>query len=261
MTLARWAAPVLILAALPGWARQIGSFDRTLAVNGAVDLDVRTNSGAISVHTGNTQQVQIHAVIDGRDVSSADEQRARDIEANPPIHQTGNSIRIDRLDDFTYRHISVSYELTVPPQTKVQARTGSGSESIESVRGPVEAETGSGSIRVSGVDQEIHARTGSGSIEFERTKASVDAETGSGTIRGEDVAGPVTARAGSGGIRLRLDPTAGFDVHAHTGSGRFTVTPPMTVQGAFGSRAVQGKIRGGGKALELATGSGSIHLD
>jgi hypothetical protein len=43
-------------------AEREGSFDRTLAVNGAVDLNVETGSGRIEVRPGDTSSVRIHAV-------------------------------------------------------------------------------------------------------------------------------------------------------------------------------------------------------
>lgn len=44
-------------------AQREGSFDRTLTVNGAVDLNVETGSGRIEVHAGDTSSVRIHGVI------------------------------------------------------------------------------------------------------------------------------------------------------------------------------------------------------
>src|ERR1022692_4754983 len=76
-------------------AQREGSFDRTLTVNGAVDLNVETGSGRIGVRPGDPSSVRIHGVIRVHDdFFGGDEARIHDIETNPPISQTGNSIRI-----------------------------------------------------------------------------------------------------------------------------------------------------------------------
>jgi hypothetical protein len=256
----------LVLAgiAMTAPAREIGSFERTLAVSGAVDLGVETNSGRITVRRGDSQAVHIRAVINvsESDYSPEAERQARQIESSPPITQNGNVIRIDRVDGFPLRYLSIAYEVTVPEKTRLRARTGSGGQAVDGIEGPVEVTTGSGGIRVSGIADAVSARTGSGGIELDSVKGRVDAGTGSGGIRGSNLAGPVTAHTGSGGVTLHLPPNTGFDLHAHTGSGRVYVAPPITTQStAFGRHEVRGQIRGGGPLIEVSTGSGGVDID
>jgi len=47
-----FAVLTLILCAAPAFAREAGSFDRTLTVAGTADLDVQTGSGHIMVRRG-----------------------------------------------------------------------------------------------------------------------------------------------------------------------------------------------------------------
>jgi DUF4097 and DUF4098 domain-containing protein YvlB len=259
-----------------------GSFDRTLTVTGPADVNVETNSGRISVRSGDASSVRIHADIRGHeDGFQSDDARIREIEKNPPIEQTGNTIRITPLqDEWLRRHISISYELVVPAQTKLRARTGSGSESVEGVHGPVDVETGSGSVTVRSVDEEVRVHTGSGRIELDSLKGRVDAHTGSGTIEGGAITGPISAHTGSGSVRLeqtapgaleaqtgsgevsvRLPANAAFDLYAHTGSGRVWVDRPITVQGNLGGHEIQGKVNGGGPLVDVRTGSGSVRIE
>src|ERR1700684_2054645 len=117
-----------------------GSFDRTLNVTGEVDLDVQTSSGRIEVRPGDSSSVRIHAVIRAHDEFFHGDEAARihEIETNPPIQQTGNTIRIKPpADEWVRRHVSISYELLVPQQSRLRAQTGSGSESVEGIRGPL----------------------------------------------------------------------------------------------------------------------------
>jgi DUF4097 and DUF4098 domain-containing protein YvlB len=263
-------------------AQREGSFDRTLAVNGAVDLNVETGSGRIEVRPGDTTTVRIHAEIRAHDdFFGGEEARIREIEANPPISQTGNSIRIGMpLGDRLRQHVSISYELVVPPQTRLRAHTGSGSESVEGIHGPVELETGSGSVTVARVDDEVRIHTGSGRIQLDAVHGKVDAHTGSGSIKGSGIRGPISANTGSGSLRLeqtaagpleahtgsggvnvRLPPDAAFDLYAHTGSGHVYVDHPITVQGTVGGHEIQGKVKGGGALVDVRTGSGSVRIE
>jgi len=254
----------LIVLTAPAVARDIGSFDRTLNVNGPVNLAVQNRSGGVTVRAGEASGLRIHAIVrvSDDDYSADTERRAREIQANPPIFQSGNDIRIDRLDDSYDRHISIEYELTTPTQTALHASTGSGGLFVEGIQGPVEATTGSGGIHATNIAGEVSARAGSGGIQLDSIKGRVSAEAGSGGVHADNLAGPVTARTGSGGITLRLPPSAGFDLRAQTGSGPISVDPPLTVQSSsFGRHEVRGQIRGGGPLIELTTGSGGVRIN
>src|SRR5262245_13979952 len=101
-----------------------GTFERTLTVKGSVDLSVRTGSGNIQIRTGSNDRVQIIGRVssgssrDGLDPA----ERVRRVESAPPITQNGSIISIgDTNDDPIYRNVSISYELVVPANTRVNA--------------------------------------------------------------------------------------------------------------------------------------------
>src|SRR5437867_3515300 len=100
-----------------------GSFDRTLAVNGPVDLDIRTGSGGIRIDTGAGNTVHVVGRIRANNWFNTDPAgRVREIEAHPPIEQGGNAIRIGQVsDNDLYRNISIEYEVTVPASTRVRS--------------------------------------------------------------------------------------------------------------------------------------------
>jgi len=243
-----------------------GSFQRTLNVSGPVDLDVSTGSGRIAIRSGESGRVEVRGSIYVRDgfFSLRDADRvARDVEAAPPIEQTGNTIRIGRMDNTSYRdRVSISYEIVVPPNTVVRSRTGSGSQEITGVDGPVDASTGSGRIRVANVRANVSANTGSGSIAAEGITGGLRARTGSGSITaGGDPKDRWDLSTGSGSVFVRLPQQAAFNLDAHTGSGSVTVDHPITVSGRLRRNEVTGQVRGGGVALDVRTGSGSIRIE
>ena len=263
-------------------AQREGSFDRTLTVTGPADVSVVTGSGRIDVHSGDASSVRVHAVIRANgDFFRDAESRIREVEAHPPIEQTGNTIRITMpQDDWLRRHVSISYELEVPKQTRLRARTGSGSQSVDGIQGPVELETGSGSVTVAHIGDEVRVHTGSGRIQLDTVKGKVSAHTGSGSIDGAAIGGPIEAgtgsgsvhleqtavapieaHTGSGGVNLRLPANAAFDLYARTGSGGVFVDHPITVQGRLSHHEIQGKVKGGGPLVNVSTGSGSVRIE
>ena len=241
-----------------------GMFERTLTVNGPVDLSIRTGSGGIQIRTGGGDRVQIVGRIsagtsrDGVDPA----ERVRRVEAAPPITQSGNVIRIgDTNDDPNYRNLGISYELVVPANTRINAQTGSGNQAIGSVDGPVRAQTGSGNIRIERAGGSLHAQTGSGNIEADSVGGEVRAQTGSGSVQVRQVTrADVSVQTGSGSVTLNLPPDAGYTLDARTGSGSISTAQPITMQGRIARNHVTGTVRGGGNTVHVRTGSGSIDI-
>lgn len=241
---------LLIAAAVACWAAEFsaeGSFERTVPVTGPAELEVRTGAGRIEVRSGDAGVVRIRGELKARTDwfggrRDAEEEIHR-LEANPPIEQTGNLIRIGRRPRANGENkVQISYQITVPAGSRVRADSGSGSISLSGPQGEVQANTGSGRVEISGLKGSLRAHTGSGRI-------SVDGEpTGNWNIH-----------TGSGSVRLRIPPQAGFELRAHTGSGRVTCDHPLTVRGAIGRRSVSGRVRQGGPLLDISTGSGRIH--
>ena len=145
-----------------------GKFERSLNVSGPVDLDVATGSGVIDIRAGSPGTVRILGVIKASNDSHARaEEKVRYVEANPPIETSGNTIRVGHIKNPDYRNnVSISYEIQVPPETKLAASTGSGSVRVDGLRRAVDASTGSGSIAIANIEGDVSAKTGSGGIEL-----------------------------------------------------------------------------------------------
>jgi len=257
-----------------------GTFDRSLTVSGPVDLEVLTHSGDITVRNGPSGTVSIHGVIHVGSswLTGSHDREVHELQENPPIHQNGNNIRIEYAD---VRDISVDYEITVPAETTLRSRTGSGNQTVQGLKGSqIELESGSGDLRLSRLTGEmrfhtgsgniraeelsgpIYGRAGSGDLEFEETgSGDADIETGSGNIHLKGLVGGLRASAGSGDItidgnpkeswrvhtgsgnvRLRLPSEAAFDVDLATSSGNATINHPVAT-------TVQGKVQEGHKTV------------
>jgi Putative adhesin len=296
---------VVVLVATVASASVQGTFQRTYQVTGPVDLEVLTHSGDIIVRGGPAGTVSVSGKIHvgnyffdlGISGRRADVQ---ELEKNPPIRQTGNSIRIDYVN---MRNVAIDYEITVPADAHVRTRTGSGDQTLENVRGSFDLESGSGDMRLRDLNGELHLHTGSGDVEGrnvsgpitaragsgdinieQSAKGDVDVQTGSGNIELRGLEGglhaeagsgdltveaarvaPWQIRTGSGNVRVHLPSDAAFNLEANTSSGSVIVDQPvtMTVQGRVqeSRKAINGTVRGGGPLLAVHTGSGDVHIE
>ena len=130
---------------------------------------------------------------------SSNEQRVHAIESNPPIQQNGNVIRIGHMDDPELsRGISISYEITVPAETKLRIRNG---DRREGIRGPVACFHGDQDRSPSHISDES-VRTGSGRMQLDAIRGNLDAHTGGGSIHARQIGGRIIADTGSGSVEL-----------------------------------------------------------
>ncbi|MBZ5597072.1 MAG: DUF4097 domain-containing protein [Acidobacteriia bacterium] len=294
---------LLAVCTLPAAASSYqGSFQRTFQVTGPVQLEALTHSGDITVHNGPAGTVSISGKIHVGDrwFSSDRQADVSEVEKNPPIRQSGNSIFIDYPN---VHNISIDYEITAPPDTNVRSHTGSGDQRIEGLHGTFDLESGSGDMQLTNMTGETRLHTGSGDVEARDFSGPFSAEAGSGDIRLDskgagnvqvhtgsgnielrgvhgtlgveagsgDVSvegiqtGAWELRTGSGNVDLRLPADAAFDLEASTSSGKVDTTRPvtMTIQGDLqrANRSVHGKVNGGGPLLTVHTGSGDVRIN
>lgn len=282
-----------------------GSFDETYAVAEPFMLDVKTGSGKIDIRAGSGGEITIIGKIKvstgwfGRSSKKA-EDIVQELEATPPVEISDGLVRVGYIEDKRLRrNVSISYEIVVPAATEVKSHTGSGSQSVSGVSGPVEVGSGSGRLTLRDIDGPVEARAGSGSIRADGVAGAFEAHTGSGEIRLTQVApGDVKATAGSGSIELHsivgsvharsgsgridvegqqtgpwdldtgsgsvhvaLPADAAFTLDAESNSGSIVVDHPVTIQGKVSKKRLKGEVRGGGEVLKIETGSGQIRVE
>jgi DUF4097 and DUF4098 domain-containing protein YvlB len=270
------ASALIVIAALPALASE-ATFERNLSVSGRVELTIATGSGNIHLTRGADNQVHIF----GRVKSNWDEPndaRVHEIAANPPIEQTGNIIRIGAHHE-NYHNISIDYEVQAPANSFLEAGSGSGNVTVDSVGDNAKLSTGSGNIHATGLHGGFALNTGSGNIEADQTgEGDVRADTGSGNIDLHDIHGGLHAHTGSGEIKVAGTPSmdwkletgsgniefwpgaTGFTLDASTGSGGVHTDQEMAVQGSFDHHHITGKVHGGGPTVRIETGSGNVHI-
>ena len=231
---------------------ETGSFERTLQVSGPVNMEVASGSGSITVRIGGNGAVHILAKIRAHDswfgLSAAD--KIRKLESDPPIKQQGNAIRVGDTGDLSsgtwwFRWlsdggVSIDYDLTVPAQTGLVSRTGSGDQWINGLQLPSTAKTGSGNITVENMAGDLQVSSGSGDLKIDSVKGALNAATGSGSIHAASIAGDVSAATGSGNVEIQQVAPGNAKITA--GSGHIDL------------RGIHGGLR-------IDTGSGGIHVE
>jgi hypothetical protein len=236
------------------------SFSRNLTATGPVELDVRTGAGSIHVQNGGAGTVAVQGRVRASWVcwsGASSAERVKAIAANPPIEQSGNEIRLDAWQ-MALDCVTISFDVTVPPDTRVTARSGSGRQNIAGIKGRVDATTGSGSMRIERVSSDVRAWTGSGRIEVRDAAGSLTARTGSGSIQIDGLDGNLDAHAGSGSVTAERLGRGRADVS--TGSGRIWLSG---ARGALRLQARSGSISVDGEpadAWDLDTTSGSVDV-
>jgi len=282
LSIRTFTTAVLLATATAAFAD--ADFERTLTISGQPDLYVSTGSGNIKIFPGSDGQVHIKAHVHvGWGASGSTDARVTRIVQNPPIVQSGNTIRVGETNDRElYNHISIDYEISAPASTALNLRSGSGDVEVDHVGRFLAASSGSGSVRAHGVRGPADLHSGSGDIELQQDAAGeVKAQTGSGSVRINGLDGGLTARTGSGDIEasgritgatristgsgsvhLNLPPDAHFDLEGSTGSGSIRVHFPNAPQQGDDSRHhLTGAVNGGGPVLEARTGSGDIEIN
>ncbi len=265
---------------------QIVREDKRFTVKGTPVVRATTFDGSIQIQSWDKPEVLIEI-----------EKRGPTREAVDVLvvtsSQDGDTIQVEvqKPPDASFKvmgiGVSSTARLTVwlPQRADVRARSGDGSITIERVNGRVELHTGDGSIRGNDIAGELKLTTGDGSITVDGAEGRLTLDTGDGgvnvsgslnSVRLHTGDGSIVYRAqpgttmaddweittGDGGVSLYLPADFGAELDAHTGDG--AIRNDLEVGGAdtneTSRRTVRGRLGGGGRALRIRTGDGSIRL-
>lgn len=242
-------------------------------------IDADTSNGEITVRgIEGAQDVHVVATLRTRgDTLREAEERLGEIVYH--ITQDGQTVRLryhasDQEKDVR-RYSGVSFEVTVPISTRVDAETSNGAITVEIISGPVELDTSNGAITVLGVignvvadtsngaivmrevTGDVHADTSNGRIDLANITGTVLADTSNGEIELEAIGGKVDADTSNGSIRYEGTPL-GEDNTLHTSNGSITVRIHTNASVSFEVDARDGDIR---SSLPLVGDTKGDHWD
>src|SRR2546421_4117948 len=231
-------AAIVVLVSCNAGPSVSGTFDRNYTVTGPIRLEITNASGDIDVTGSGDGKLHVRGDVRASGFGFDNPQkRLDDTIANPPIEQTGETIRIGK-EMSRMRNVSIAYSIQVPRDTEVNATVASGAQTIRGVRGPVKVQAASGSIRAEKIERFAQLTTASGPISASDLGNDLRVFSASGSVTVLKVRGDVEVNAISGVIRIsnpggrvEADTTSGHvdiqgaahDVKAHADSGRVSV--------------------------------------
>jgi DUF4097 and DUF4098 domain-containing protein YvlB len=142
--------------------------------------------------------------------------------------------------------VNVDFTVEVPAGVEFTGR---------SVNGDVTAEGLAADTRISTVNGDVDVAT-RGLAEAHTVNGNVTASMGRA-----DWTGTMEFHTVNGTITVSLPANADTEVRASTVNGDISSDFPLTVQGRFGPRRMQGTIGRGGRSLSLETVNGSIEIE
>jgi hypothetical protein len=168
---------------------QVDRFTRTLKLGPKGQLSVGNLAGDITVTAGGSDTVTIEVVKTARGGSDADAQEQLKLVEVEITERAGRGEVRTRYPERGRRstNVSVSYTITAPAGTSVEARSVSGDVRITGIKGTLDAESVSGEIEIRQAERVETAKSISGDVDIDGV--SVD-----GTFEASSVSGDVRAR-------------------------------------------------------------------
>lgn len=209
------------------------------------------------------------------------------------IEQDGNNIlvdsRFDDGDDDGWRrgrrrkknNFRLSVTVLVPEHFNIDFSSGAGNVEIEDLVGDINGLTGAGNIIIGDVIGTVEIVSGAGNIEVDSVTGRVYARSGAGNVEIAEVAGAITAHTGAGNVEVTMTQQPQGDSELSSGAGNVTVYMDadiavnvearaslgsassdfgLKINGRWMSKSFEGRLNGGGPALTLRSGVGSVSL-
>lgn len=174
-------------------------------------------------------------------------------------------------------------DVTVPDGVQLAVRTHDGATDCEPLTGRFTFEAGDGAVRAHGlkgdivvsaadgrvtlddIDGRLRAHTQDGHLSAAGRFDALDLATADGRLdafagAGSRLATAWSVETGDGSVSLRIPHDLAALLDARTRDGHINVELPIEVRGRLVHRELVGELNGGGPALRVRTGDGSITL-
>ncbi len=246
----------IALAAQGAWADE---WTKHWSVSGKPELHISAGDAAVVVEASNDHSIDAHITTVGWTIGPSG--------VRIEERQTGDKVQLDIKLPKTHWSMgrqSIKVEVKVPRELIGDLHTGDGSIVMRGLRGTLRADTGDGSIRGEDLDGSLDAHSGDGSVHVEGRFDKLQLHTQDGSIEaevrdGSKLDGDWRIQTGDGSVHLRVPKSLAADLEARTGDGHISLSnlaAGSTTERDEHTRAA--KLNGGGPALLLRTGDGSI---
>jgi len=218
-------------------------FHRTVPLpsNGRVSLG--NVNGDVTITGWERNEVQIDAVKKAGNQQKLDEAKI-EVDAGSDYVR----IRTRYPENHTNNNpASVNYELHVPRTARL--------DSIDLVNGSLDVSQVSGEVRSSLVNGSTKIHDLAGRAHLSSVNGTIAA-----TYRTLDNVSDIELKSVNGAVRLGLPSAPNADVTVSTVNGGITTDFPLTVQGKFMGRHLDGRLGNGGTRIEISNVNGTVHI-
>jgi DUF4097 and DUF4098 domain-containing protein YvlB len=272
---------------------------KTFAISGRAQVHVETNDGSVHIVTSpGSKQVEFHVQYTGyqldKDLRVDSRQDGDRVQLTARVtgrwgifwgHSSSNlhievrmpsvgdaevdtgdgAVDSQALDGSLKIHTGDGSVRAAAVTGNLDVDTGDGSITVEGAKGTIRLHSGDGHIEARGLDGNLEATSGDGHITIAGRFDSLMLKTGDGSIDahvlpGSNMASAWTVHTGDGSVDFALPADIRADIDASTRDGHISMGIPVMVDGTFSRSQIHGKMNGGGQALTITTGDGSIRL-
>ena len=221
----------------------------------AVATDLRTSGGSINLSQLSGNQ---------RFRTSGGSLNLTDVEGDINGQTSGGSIHLDRCrtkDRMDLQTSGGSIEAKASSGS-MRLHTSGGSIRLTDLRGDIDAQTSGGSVQGSDLTGEIKASTSGGSVRLANISGSIDANTSAGSVDVSIVKLGEYVRLSTsvGSVRVKMPFDKGMDLNL-SGS-RVNIPESLSkFDGDIEKNRVRGKLNGGGIAVNISAGIGTVYVN
>ena len=218
-------------------------FHRTVPLSATGRVSLANVNGNVTITGWERNEVQIDAVKKASNQQKLDEAKIEVEAGSDYVH-----IRTRYPENHTNNNpATVTYEVHVP-------RTA-GLDSIDLVNGSLDVSQVSGEVRASLVNGSTKIHDLSGRAHLSSVNGTIAA-----TYRTLDNVSDIELKSVNGSVQLGLPSSPNADVSVSTVNGGITTEFPLTVQGKFMGRHIDGRLGNGGTRIEISNVNGSVHI-
>ena len=160
----RYLSMLLMLVSGFAMAGSSDKIDREFDLATGGEVTLKNINGSVVIHGWDKSNVRVVAIKKARGSNAAGKMERTEVR----IDATS-----DRIDIETFRttkakkwnnNVSVKYELWVPHEVEINARTTNGSVKVYDINGNLNARTTNGSVTLEGVEGSVNAHTTNGNV-------------------------------------------------------------------------------------------------
>ena len=274
-----------IEASAQGKVKHEETFEKTESLARDGKVEIRNVSGNVEVKTWDRNEVKIDALKVSR-ATSMEKARENAQKVNIEVTREDGILKVASVyprPSIRNLNVTVTYNVMIPSQASVMARSVSGSVVLENIGGKAaantksgnvtvmnarngaNAETVSGNVEVVNVENGVYCKTASGDVDAKDISGNADLNCVSGTITAENIRGDVEADTVSGSVKL-LDISGADVVKGKTMSGSTIYVGDINPSGRYTLSAHSGKVEmtipsESAFDLSASTFSGSIRTE